>query len=207
MKKYFYGLMVALITITAFSFVSCDDDDDNGSKAAGGTQRLTVNGETWVSHAEEEPRYNGDLGGDTWVNSTLVFCSFIRNDNPFAFFSSYVSFDIYLDGSKGQGITKGMDIATSPYVYWGGGNNEYELSVGIPEGDGYIHAMYGDDEGVMSGSAIIQDFEYHNFLTIKFSNFKLPNTYYVRQTGDIPETLTLDGTVTFKYTDSLLDIY
>ncbi len=199
--------MATLMAVLPFTLVFCDDDDTS-SKNAGATQTLKVNGEVWTSHSEVEPRYTGDLSEDDWVHSTLVFCSFTKNDNPISLYASCLSFDISIDASKGHGITKGMNLASSTSdVLWGAaGNNEYTINIGVVGSDDYIGASYGGVNGVISGSAIVEDFEYKNFLIIKFSDFKLPPTD-AYQVGDAPETLTLDGTVTFTYVDSTLKLY
>ncbi len=196
MNRYLYRIFVALFAVMSLSLVSCSSDDEDEPNNAGAA-KLKVNGVEWIG----QPLYNGDLSETDWTNSSRVFCKFTRNEK--SFFPSYIRFDISMDVRKGHGITKGMDLATSEYLIWGGGNNEYDLSIGAFGEDDYIWAIYGGRSKVSDGSAVVMDFKDKDFLTIKFSNYKLPleeNSF-----GNASETLTLDGTITFKYTDSLLD--
>ncbi len=194
MNKLLYNTFVALFAAMSCFLVSCSSDDEpNNTDSA----KLKVNGEEWVG----QPLYNGDLSETDWSNSLAVWCKFTRNDDEY--FPSYVRFDIFMDVRKGHGITKGMDLATSEYLSWGGGNNEYDLSIGAFGEDDYIWATYGGRSKVSGGSAVVVDFKDKDFLTIKFSNYELPleeNSY-----GNASKTLTLDGTITFKYTNSQLD--
>ncbi len=203
-KKYLYGLMVALMTVTAFALVSCsDDDDDNGGNGgtASGSEKLTVNGVEWRSNANYPPLYTGDLNEDVYSN--YVSCSFTRNDSPNVLYCSSLSFEIQMN--IGSYITKGMDIATADLV-WGGGRNEWDLCEGVLGTDSYMEGIYGGSNKVKSGSAIVQDFKDQSFLTIKFSNFTLEkNDGAVYYDDEAPETLVLDGTVTFTYGDSTWD--
>ena len=200
MKKHLYHLFM-VFCVVSFTFLSCSDDDESNEQQ-GNSTTLKVNGVDWIASNANPPLFHGDLSNTDWTKSLFVLCKFTRNDNEY--FPSCVRFDISMDVTKGHGITKGMDIATSEYLFWGGGNNEYDFWEGTFGEDDYIDATYGGSLKATGGSAVIVDFKDKEFLTIKFSNFKLPlmsNNY-----GKSPETLTLDGTVTYKYTDALSDV-
>lgn len=192
---------VILMAMLALLFTACSDDEEDNEQL-GGSALLKVNGVEWVANNTNPPLYYGDLSDTDWTKSLLVFCKFSRNDDKY--FPSAIRFDISMDNRKGHGITKGMDIATSEYLFWGGGNNEYHFKTGTFGEENYITSTYGGEQKVLSGSAVIEDFKDKEFLTIVFSNFKLPiirNSY-----GNAADVLTLDGKVTFKYTDMLTDV-
>lgn len=202
-------MMLAMI-VAAVGFTACSsDDDDNagdeGQKGSGVT--LTINGVAWQSSIENVPLFYGNFAADEKHSAGLIFTKFTRKEKNEMqlFFPDSFSFDICM--KPNCSITKGMDLATSEDVVKFGGNAEYCLYEDYSDADG-TYNLYGTYGGAnATGSAVIVDFKEKDYLTIKFTNFKIQQLSETgRNSDNAYKTLTIDGTVTYKYTDSLSDV-
>lgn len=211
MKKCFYSTVMMLAMIVAavgFTACSSDDDDNVGDDGQGGNGvTLTINGVAWQSSTENMPLFYGNFASDENHSAGLVFTKFVRKEKNEMqlFFPDSFSFDICM--KPNCSIVKGMDLATSEDVVKFGGNAEYRLYEGFSDADG-VYNRYGTYTGAnATGSAVVVDFKEKEFFTIKFSNFRIQQ---LSETGSCSDnaykTLTIDGTVTYKYTDSLSDV-
>ena len=88
-----------------------------------------------------------------------------------------------------------MDLAKSADVVSGGGNTEFSLSEGVLGQDGYCYGNYSSKDA--TGSAVVVDFKEKDNFAIKFSNFKVKRIVE-ESTDNSYETLTIDGTITYK---------
>lgn len=206
MKKYLYLVLVALIATAPLGFTSCgsDDDEDGGSNGStpSSSTTLKINGVEWIASTERPPVFHGTFDGSG--HSGYVFTRFTRKETDIKHFVMSESLHLDINMNIGCSITKGMDFATSTDVFRGGGNSEISMTEGIFGEDSFLYGMYSS-KGAM-GSAVIVDFKEKEFLTIKFTNFKLTNRIEESSTDNSYETLTIDGTVTYKYTDSLSEV-
>lgn len=211
MKKYFYSTVMMLAMIVAavgFTACSSDDDDNVGDEGQGGSEvTLTINGVAWQSSTENLPLFYGNFASDENHSAGLVFTKFTRKEKNEMqlFFPDSFSFDICM--KPNCSIVKGMDLVTSEDVVKFGGNAEYNLYEDFSDADG-AYNRYGTYTGAnATGSAVVVDFKEKEFLTIKFTHFKVKRMggkdYLYK---NVDETLTIDGTVTYKYTDSLSDV-
>lgn len=208
MKKYFYSTVMTLaMMVAAVSFAACGSDDDNeGNEGQGGSgATLTINGVAWQSSTENPPLFYGNFNSDEHNGYAMVFTKFSRKekDEMQLIFPDCFSLDISM--YPNCSITKGLDIVTCEDVVKGGGHAEYGFYEDWGENGYQRYGFYSGKDA--TGSAVVVDFKEKEFLTIKFTNFKVK-----RMEGkdylynNIDETLTIDGTVTYKYTDSLPDV-
>ncbi len=219
MKRYFFGsLLLALFAVFSLSLVSCsDDDEDDGNTGGGGDDggtvepgkyALSINGEVWNSRADYEPLYEGQFYAghlkDEVINAAYVYGYFYRDDYLVYYGASTLHFEINV--LPGYEVTKGLDIATSDVINWSAGDCEWTLTDGAwGSTNAYNVVYYGGEKGCSGGSAIVEDLSEDNFITINFTNFRLPllSVRYEGK-GNVAETLTLDGTVTFMYIENYL---
>lgn len=167
--------------------------------------QIKVNGKVWELSKDDTPTYGGVTS--TGLIHNMKFCKKEADINSLMF-PDYV--ELYFEIDNGKAITKGLDLAKTPMIH-GTDYTQCELSEGygmatMEEKDCWYASIY-DNSKPISGSAVVVDIKEGDFITVKFSNYKLPrmeDTVYDLELGDSkpqPETLTLDGTVTFKYED------
>lgn len=202
MKRYLYLVLVALIATAPLSFVSCnsDDEEDNGGNAPSSSATLKINGVNWVASTANPPFFNGTFDGSS--HSGLIFTNFTRKETDIKHWAMPESFGFDISMKIGYSITKGMDLATSKNVEYVSGNTEFDLSEGIWGEDSYRYGRYSAKGA--TGSAIVVDCKEKEFLTIKFTNFKVTKLLTDQSSDNAHETLTIDGTVTYKYNDKYL---
>lgn len=204
MKKYFYLVLVALIAIAPLNFVSCSSDNEEEGGGNGSTPSssatLKINGVDWVASTDNPPVFNGTFDGSS--HHGIISTKVTRKETDIKHYVMSESFALDIDMKLGYSITKGMDLATSEDLEYGGGNSEVGLSEGFIGEDNYRYGSYSLKGA--TGSAVVVDFKEKEFLTIKFTNFKINTLLKDQSTDNAYETLTIDGTVTYKYTDRLV---
>ena len=205
MKKYYSVLVMLAMMVAALSFTACGDSDEEedggGIPSPSSSMTIRINGVEWAASTENPPLFYGHFDGS---NSTgLVFTKFTRKETTEMqhFFPDTFHFDIMM--KPNVSITKGMDLAKSADVVSGGGNTEFSISEGVLGQDGYRYGNYSSKDA--TGSAVVVDFKEKDYFAIKFSNFKVKRIVE-DSTDNSYETLTIDGTITYKYTSSLSEV-
>lgn len=200
MKRYLYLVLVALIATAPLSLISCSSDDDEegggNNSTPSSSATLKINGVDWVASTNNPPVFSGHFDGGSSYG--LIFTQFTRKETDIKHLVMAESFGLNITMKIGYSITKGMDLATSDYLEYASGNSEMDLSEGIWGENSYRYGRYSLKGA--KGSAVVVDFKEKEFLTIKFTNFKV-NTFLVDQThtDNAHKVLTIDGTVTYKY--------
>lgn len=167
---------------------------------------IKVNGKVWELSKESTPTYSGDFEGGYIINAMFYKKGKDLLEDLLPTSSVSLSFQTWQSPENHQGwliypIEKGTDLAKTAK-----GEDIYQeccLYEGEFGGDNFSASIY-DSRAPISGSAIVLDLKEKDFITIKFSNYKLPrmdDKEVYGSTKPQPETLTLDGTVTFKYED------
>lgn len=199
MRKYLSFMAFAMIAVFCLAFVSCssDDDEDGGDNGStpSSSATLKINGVEWIADTNTPPAFSGTFES---IHGGHVTTNFKRKKTDIKHYAIAESLGLSIDMKIGYSITKGMDLATSDYLQYASGNSEMDLSEGIWGEDSYRYGRYSLKGA--TGSAVVVDFKEKEFLTIKFTNFKV-NTFLVDQThtDNAHEVLTIDGTVTYKY--------
>ena len=202
MKKYYSVLVMLAMMVAALSFTACggDDEEEDGGSTPSPSSSMTIkiNSVDWAASTENPPLFYGHFDG-----SGLIFTKFTRKETTEMqhFFPDTFHFGITM--KPNVSITKGMDLAKSEDVVNYGGNTEFSLSEGVLGQDGYRYGNYSSKDA--TGSAVVVDFKEKDFFTIKFSNFKVKRIKE-DSTDNSYETLTIDGTITYKYTSSLNEV-
>lgn len=204
MKKYLSLFFAAMVAVACSSvFVSCgDDDDEDGGSTPSSSTTLKINGVNWVASTEIPPLFHGSFGDNPYG---LIFTKFTRKEtnDMQELFPDNLKFSVTM--KLGKPITKGLDLVSSEDVMIYGGNSEFLLSEGIfGESD---FRFGGFDLQGATGSAVIVDFKENDYLTVKFTNFKVTHKADdTNQSYDTYDAITIDGTVTYKYTAELTDV-
>lgn len=193
--------MPAMLLAFAMPFMSScssDDDDDNVQETSG--QTLYVNGVAWVSSSDYQPVYNGHFAANGTYG--LIFTKFTRNTTTLDNFLTPEAVKLDVTMNIDKSITQGMEFVDNTELVYGGGNSYATFTEGIFGEDSWRDGTY-DMKGA-SGSAVVTDLKENDHITIRYSNYKMP----LLEKGlseTVGSTLTLDGTVTYKYTDNLND--
>ena len=208
MKQYYSKLLMIAMMIAALSFTACGGSDDEENVGVGGnvsspsgSVTLKINGVDWVASTKNPPLFYGYFDGSQAFG--LLFTRFVRKETDIKQFVSPDEFHFGITMKRGVSITKGLDLATSTDVLKNGGNTEFSLSEGFLGEDGYRFGNYSSKGA--TGSAVVVDFKEEDFFTIKFTNFKVTRIKD-ESTDNSYETLTIDGTVTYKYTKYLSEV-
>lgn len=205
MKKYYSVLVMLAMMVAALSFTACggsdDEEDGGGIPSPSSSMVIRINGVDWTASTENPPLFYGHFDGSN--SAGLIFTKFTRKETTEMqhFFPDTFHFDIMM--KPNVSITKGMDLAKSADVVNYGGNTEFSLSEGVLGQDGYRYGNYSSKDA--TGSAVVVDFKEQEFFTIKFTKFKV-NRIKEESTDNSFETLTIDGTITYKYTSSLNEV-
>jgi len=205
MKKHYSKLMMLAIMVAALSFTACggdDEEEDGGSiPSPSSSMVIRINGVDWAASTENPPLFHGHFDGSN--SAGLVFTKFTRKETTEMqhFFPDTFHFGITM--KPNVSISKGMDLAKSADVVNYGGNTEFSLSEGVLGQDGYRYGNYSSKDA--TGSAVVIDFKEKDYFIIKFSNFKVKRIVE-ESTDNSYETLTIDGTITYKYTSSLNEV-
>jgi len=200
MKKYlnlFFAAMVAVVCSSAFVSCGGDDDEEDGGSTPSSSTTLKINGVNWVASTVNPPMFYGSFGDNPYGYVLAKFTKKEANDTQ-ELFPDYLHVSITMNLHKP--MTKGMDIVSDENVRKSD-VTEFILSEGAFTDANYRYGIY--DLTDATGNAIIEDFKENEFVTIKFVNFKAKKTSSSSQKNPA-ETLTIDGTVTFKYTNDVL---
>lgn len=192
-------MMLLAIPLPLMTACSSDDDDDNEGQQVL-SQTLYVNVVAWIASEDYPPVYNGHFAANGSYG--LIFTKFTRNtttaDN--ALTPEAVSFDISMNIDKS--ITQGMELVDNTDLVYGGGNSYATFTEGIFGEDSWRDGTY-NLKGA-TGSAVVTDLKENDHITIRYTNYKMP----LLEKGlseTVGSTLTLDGTITYRYTDNLND--
>lgn len=195
--------MLLAIAMPFLSACSSDDDNDDDNRQETSEQTLYVNGVAWVSSTDYEPVYHGHFA----VNGSygLIFTKFTRNTT--AIYNVYTPDVVWLDITMdiGNSITQGMEFVDNTDIFYGGGNSYATFTEGVVGEDSWREGTY-NMKGA-TGSAVVVDLKENDHITIKYTNYKMPLLEQQVLSETVGPTLTLDGTVTYKYTDNLSDTY
>lgn len=204
MKKNYFLLVLYAVTVAALGFTACGDDDEeygNNVPSPSNSITININGVDWVSSTRKPPLFNGHFGGSQ--SSGLLFTKFTKketNEMQFVFPDAF-NFDINM--KPDIPITKGLDLVKSTDVVKHGGNTEFRISEGVFGEDSYRYGVYSSKDA--TGSAVVLDFKEKEFFTIMFTNFKVKRIEE-ESTDNSYVTLTINGTITYKYTSSLTEV-
>lgn len=204
MKKYlslFFAAMVAVVCSSAF--VSCGgDDDEDGGSTPSSSMKLKINGVDWIASTANPPLFHGSFGDNPYG---LIFTQFTRKEasDMQELFPDNLKFSVTM--KMGKPMTKGLDMVSSEDVMIYGGNSEFILSEGILGESNFRYGVF-DLQGA-TGSAVIVDFKENDYLTVKFTNFKVTHKADdANHSYNTYDAITIDGTVTYKYTAELTDV-
>lgn len=205
MKKYLNLFFAAMVAVACSSvFVSCggDDDEEDGGSTPSSSTTLKINGVNWVASTVNPPMFYGSFGDNPYG---LIFTKFTRKETSDMqeLFPDNLKFSVTM--KMGKPITKGLDLVSSEDVMIYGGNSDFILSEGILGESNFRYGVF-DLQGA-TGSAIIVDFKENDYLTVKFTNFKVTHKADdTNQSYNTYDAITIDGTVTYKYTAELTDV-
>ena len=205
MKKYlslFFAAMVAVVCSSAFVSCGGDDDEDGGGSTPSSSTTLKINGVDWVASTANPPLFYGHFDGSNSYG--LIFTKFTRKETSDMqeLFPDNLKFDVTM--KMGKSITKGLNLVSSEDVMIYGGNSDFLLSEGILGESNFRYGVF-DLQGA-TGSAVIVDFKENDFLTVKFTNFKVTHKSDGTTQANKYNAITIDGTVTYKYTAELTDV-
>ena len=206
MKKYLcLTVMMLAMMVAALSFTACggSDEEDGGGNvpSPSDSQIIKINGVDWVASSENPPLFYGHFDGSQ--SAGLIFTKFTRKETNEMQLVFPDTFHFGITMKLNVSITKGLDLAKSTDVVNYGGNTEFSLSEGFVGEDGYRYGNYSSKDA--TGSAVVVDLKENDFFTIKFTNFKVKRIKD-ESTDNSYETLTIDGTVTYKYTKNLSEV-
>lgn len=186
-----------------------------GMTPAGG--QLSVNGTLWNTSSDNSNTFSGndyDHYGYYWMLCTSYYKKPTKLSQ--VAMPDAIGFDIhsnFLGKGKYVEIKEGMDITNTNNFNWvkdGSGGNccKVELCENMFQADESKPWVHGTYTQVVSGHAYIKKIEKDKKLTIQFDKLKLKlqegyDNSYVTDGYDnsTPETVTLDGTVTYYIED------